>query len=77
MSTKRADSVYDDVYQAVDGEFRTARDIWRRVGRWSLASANRALREMAEAGTLERRTLPFLTGVRHEYRRLPEMAEAA
>lgn len=62
-------SVSDDIRAALDGEYRPAMEIWKRVGQWSRVTVKHYLAVMATAGECERRVVEIPGGVRNEYRR--------
>jgi hypothetical protein len=61
-------SVVFDAYKAVDHRWRTARDIYCRVGCWSYTSVRHALARMADKDLIEAKSAPHSNGEVVEYR---------
>lgn len=62
----------DAVRKAVDGEWRTSREIWTRHGYGAETSTSKQLNILAELGQIERETRPVPgTGFAYVYRKAP------
>lgn len=61
-------AVYDDTIQAVDGHWRTAREIHDRVGCWAFTSVHHALQTMSEANMIDAKYAPHRNGTVVRYK---------
>lgn len=61
-------AVADETFQAVDQYWRTARDIWQRVGCWGFTSIRHALTKLEHDGAVEAKLAPHHNGEVIKYR---------
>ena len=63
-------TVLADVEAALPVDFKTAREIWKDLGRWSPMSVGRAVSELCRQGKAEKKGVPW-SGKPLVYRRKP------
>lgn len=71
----RPPTIDDKAMAAVDGEWRTARDIYEIIGEEAPTTARAALARLADAGRIERRYEPHQNGKIAFYRLKTEALE--
>jgi len=63
-------TVATDTKATLDGEYRSAKAIWRIMNCWSPITVKKVLDELVLSGDAERRSVPIPGGERYEYRRV-------
>ena len=66
-----SECILQQVQDALDGDWRPAREVWQRIGCWAPQTIRHALSVLARKGRCERRVEEIPSGTIHKFRRAP------